>query len=280
MPFLPKTFVVPTLLETDRFRLRPLTVNDVVKDYDAVMSSRDHLWAMFGEVWGWPAADMTLEQDLIDLGWHQKEFQIRSSFAYTVVSLDEARVLGCVYVDASRNPRYEAAVCLWVRQDELANGLDEALLAAVKAWIATVWPFQQVAYPGREITWAELDRYDAVADVLATEKAWTDAHRTGDFATLAHLMADDYVRINPDGSVSNRAHTLATYQPEQHHWDLAEGDQYDVRVNGDTATVIGRWTARGVNNGQAFNYQARFLSIYVRRDGRWQMAAEQSTEIT
>ena len=38
--FLPREFVVPTFLETERFRIRPITINDVVKDYDAVMSSR------------------------------------------------------------------------------------------------------------------------------------------------------------------------------------------------------------------------------------------------
>ena len=38
MRFLPSEFEVPELLEHDRFRLRPLTIHDVVKDYDAVMS--------------------------------------------------------------------------------------------------------------------------------------------------------------------------------------------------------------------------------------------------
>jgi hypothetical protein len=34
-----------------------------------------------------------------------------------------------------------------------------------------------------------------------------------------------------------------------------------------------------VNRGVRFDYRARFLSVYMRRDGRWQMVAEQSTEI-
>jgi hypothetical protein len=40
MRFLPSDFEVPELLETDRFRIRPLTIHDLVKDYDAVMTSR------------------------------------------------------------------------------------------------------------------------------------------------------------------------------------------------------------------------------------------------
>jgi hypothetical protein len=57
---LPSDFEVPELLEAGRFRLRPLTVHDVVKDDDTVMSSREHLREQFAEVWGWPPADLTL----------------------------------------------------------------------------------------------------------------------------------------------------------------------------------------------------------------------------
>lgn len=39
-PFVPEEFIVPGL-ETKEFRLRTLTVNDVVKNYDAVMTSVD-----------------------------------------------------------------------------------------------------------------------------------------------------------------------------------------------------------------------------------------------
>ena len=68
MGFLPRDFEVPASLETGAFRLRPITVHDVVKDYVAVMANREHLWSLFGEAWGWPADDHTLEQNLIDLG--------------------------------------------------------------------------------------------------------------------------------------------------------------------------------------------------------------------
>lgn len=120
---------------------------------------------------------------------------------------------------------------------------------------------------------------DATVEVLAVERAWTEAHRQGDFAALAQIMADDYLRIETDGSVRGKATVLATYQPEQRHWEYAQGDEYDVRVYGDTAVVVGRWTARGVNNGEAFDYAARFLTVYVKRGRRWQMVAEQSTPI-
>lgn len=153
MPFLPPDFSIPTLLETDRVRLRPITIHDVVKDYDAVMSSREQLWQTFGHIWGWPPADLTLEQNLIDLGWHQKEFQLRSSFDYAAMSLDEQRLLGCVYIDPPTKADFEAEVYLWVRRSALTAGLDEHLFETVQAWIAHDWPFKRVAYPGRTISW-------------------------------------------------------------------------------------------------------------------------------
>src|SRR5215213_1873845 len=142
MTFLPDGFEVPTLLETERFRLRPITIHDVVRDYDAVMTSTEHLRSTLP--WGWPPEDLTLEQDLIDLGWHQKEFQRRSSFAYTVVAPDESRVLGCVYIYPSEEQGVDAEVYLWVRQSEFDGGLDPVLGEEVKGWLATAWPFRTV----------------------------------------------------------------------------------------------------------------------------------------
>jgi hypothetical protein len=150
MPFVPKSFEVPLTLETAEFRLRMLTVHDVVKDFDAVMTSVEHCKTIWGGTW---PEGLTLEQNLVDLGWHQKEFQTRRSFAYTVVRLDESRVLGCVYIEPTRKRGYDAEVYLWARQSELAGGLEERLFAAVKAWIAAMWPFKAVAFPGRSIDW-------------------------------------------------------------------------------------------------------------------------------
>ncbi len=149
--FVPPEFKVPEKLETTEFRLRMLTVNDVVKDYDAVMTSAEHLKTIWPGS-SWPEG-LTFEQDLIDLGWHQKEFQTRRSFAYTVVTPSETVVTGCVYINPTRKRGYDAEIYLWARQSELASGLESRLYAAVKDWVARDWPFKKVAFPGRDIDW-------------------------------------------------------------------------------------------------------------------------------
>lgn len=151
----PLDFQTPEVLETDKFRLRMLKVSDVVKDYDAVMTSIEHLQGIFGPRSKWPSPDLTFEQDLIDLGWHQKEFQTRSSFAYTVMNLKETQCLGCIYIFPTDKSDYEVEVYMWVRKSAYDEGLDKILYEAVKKWIVEKWPFKKVAYPGREISWKE-----------------------------------------------------------------------------------------------------------------------------
>jgi hypothetical protein len=161
MSFLRPDFEVPELLETNRFRIRPLTIHDVVRDFDAVMTSREHLWGQFGQAWGWPSEDLTLEQDLIELAWHQREAQRRSSFAYVVMLPDDQVQLGCVYIVPSEKQGFDAVATTWVRASEVPGGLDEELYGTVRRWLAERWPFTRVAWPGRELPWEE---YDALPD--------------------------------------------------------------------------------------------------------------------
>jgi hypothetical protein len=147
--FVPADFVVPLRLEHADFVLRPLLITDVVKDYDAVMTSIEHLYGVFGPNSDWPTQELTFEQDLIDLGWHHKEFQNRRSFAYTVMAPDEGKCLGCAYIYPSERDSYDADAYCWIRASH-AEQLDQPLFETFKTWLQTSWPFQRVAFPGRD----------------------------------------------------------------------------------------------------------------------------------
>jgi hypothetical protein len=154
---LPDDFRIPEGPITDRCCLRVLTVDDTEKDYDAVISSIDHLRKTkpFGPryEYDWPSTDLTLEQNTRDLQWHQKEFEQLSSFAFTVMNVDESQCLGCVYIYPSKNSQYDAQIIMWVRQSELDSGLDAHLFSIVKQWVEEKWPLKNPGYPGRDIDW-------------------------------------------------------------------------------------------------------------------------------
>jgi hypothetical protein len=141
-----------TVVETDHFRIRPMTVQDVIRDYEAVASSPELLGAAFGDPTAVPMP-YTFEQEIIELGWHQKEFQMGFSFTFIVVPLDEHTSYGNVYVFPASRGEYDAEVYTWVRRDQLDGGLGEELFEVTQKWIVDSWPFDRVAYPGREIDW-------------------------------------------------------------------------------------------------------------------------------
>ena len=72
MQFVPVDFKVPERLETPHFTIRKLCARDVYLDYLAVMSSIDLIKKTYGGS-SWPEPDLTIEDDLIDLAWHQRE---------------------------------------------------------------------------------------------------------------------------------------------------------------------------------------------------------------
>ncbi len=153
-PLVPAEFEVPLSLETERLRLRPLCASDAVKDYDAVMTSAERLKTVYCPIKTWPDG-LTLEQNLKELAWHEIEFQKRKSFAYTVVSLGESQVLGCLYLYPTGRGGHDVEVSLWVRASEAETGLDAHLYETVRRGIAEAWPFETPAYPGREISWED-----------------------------------------------------------------------------------------------------------------------------
>jgi hypothetical protein len=141
-----------------RFRIRPITVHDVVGVFDAVMSSRIRLRDQFGAVRGWPSEDLTLEECLIDVAWQQKQATLRRSFVFSVMTTDEARMLGCIYVGpppAAVDGTAEADVAFWVRASEADSGLEKEIDEFVREWVETAWPFKAVRLPGGHNSWAE-----------------------------------------------------------------------------------------------------------------------------
>ena len=112
------------------------------------------LWDKYGEAWGWPPADMTAEEDRVDLVRHADEMVRHESFNYAILPSDESRLWGCIYIDppetgdGAGGPAAE--VSWWVVADA-PEGLAARLREFVPVWLARDWPFERVVYPFREV---------------------------------------------------------------------------------------------------------------------------------
>ena len=145
--FVPDDFELPSGFETPEFRVRPITIADAEKDYEAVMESIEIIHASLLND-RWPTESFTLDENRRDLAAKERKFERRQSFTYTVVSLDESQVLGCVYINKGIGGP-DAAVFMWVRRSVQDAGLDSLLEAAVRDWMEKDWPFEWIVYPGR-----------------------------------------------------------------------------------------------------------------------------------
>jgi len=166
--FVRADFDVPTLVETESFKIVPLGPELVDVDFDAYMSSIEHLQETFTRSSGWPHENITDADAMRDMETEQARFQNRESFAYGVLTPDGSRERGSVYVSPSPVDGYDAMVRMWVTKAEYDAGFDAELYAWVTDWIETEWPFENVAYPGRAIEW---DTWDSLVAENASEEA-------------------------------------------------------------------------------------------------------------
>jgi hypothetical protein len=150
--FLPADFSLPLRIATKDFVLVPLAPEHCAIDFDAWSTSIPELRGIFGPGTAWPGDVGGLEENLRDLEKHFAGFQARTEATYTVLSPDETRCLGCVYLRHSKARAYDCRVDFWVRTSDRQR-LEPALYAFLRTWLPEVWSFQAVAFVGREVPW-------------------------------------------------------------------------------------------------------------------------------
>ena len=165
MPFetpdlVPPSFEPPRQLNGGEFVFRPLTIDDARRDFAAVDASRERLRGVFGPSSEGPSPELTLAQNRIDVAWHHKEFQRRDAFTYAVVDPDDTVELGCLYVQPTARSAYDAAIYFWIAETGHDSGLAETIETHLREWINQEWPFEAVAYPGRDIPWTDWENTD------------------------------------------------------------------------------------------------------------------------
>lgn len=154
MAWLPAAFGPPTVVMLQEgYHLRPIRASDVALDMPAVMGSRERLWSIYGDAWGWPPAAMTDEQDREDLARHEREAERHESFNYALLDKAETELVGCIYIDPPEKAGADAEISWWVREEYVGSDLEHALDDFVPRWIEGNWPIKSPRYIGRDISW-------------------------------------------------------------------------------------------------------------------------------
>ena len=115
------------------------------------------------------------------------------------------------------------------------------------------------------------------ARVLALETLWNQAEVAKDAAALDHLLADDFIFVDIDGSLQNKAEFLDGIKHPAEHIEIIGNDSLKAHVYRDTVIVSGTYHEKGTLNGKTYVHRGRFTDTWIRQGSSWMCVASHST---
>jgi len=88
--------------------------------------------------------------------------------------------------------------------------------------------------------------------VLAFENAWNHALEAKDAKALDMILANTFVSIDIDGSVSSKGEFLASIKAPDYQPSQAVTEQSNVQVYGNAAVVVGTFRVKGTEKGKPY----------------------------
>jgi len=110
------------------------------------------------------------------------------------------------------------------------------------------------------------------------ERDWAAAGVNSDWAALDKILAAEYVN-NSDGTIRPKKQILAEMKSGASKTTSATTSEMRALVLGETGIVQGLWAEQSTRNGKDTSATYRFTDIFVKRDGRWQVATSYSPKV-
>ena len=111
------------------------------------------------------------------------------------------------------------------------------------------------------------------AKVRALELQLTDAYKQRQIEQLASLLDEDFVITFEDGSTLSKTGYVSFMASPSDHIEVAEMNDMKIRLHRTTAVVTGTYHEKGDTKGQAYDYHDRFTDIWIKKNGKWKLAA-------
>ena len=121
---------------------------------------------------------------------------------------------------------------------------------------------------------------EATRALLAAQAAaWDQAIVRKDRAAIAANMSEDFRQIDGDGDISDREQFLRDITDAALTIVPYTVEDLEIRLYGDMALLSGRTRMSGSYQGKPFETQYRYIDIYRRHDGRWQICSVQISRL-
>lgn len=116
-------------------------------------------------------------------------------------------------------------------------------------------------------------------EITQAETAWARAIEKADAAALDRILADDLVYAHSTGLVETKQEYVKSMQSGDQKYASVQPVNPNVRVYGDTAVVNSKVRMTGATKGQPFDSELLMIHVWVKRQGRWQLVAHQTTRL-
>jgi hypothetical protein len=116
-------------------------------------------------------------------------------------------------------------------------------------------------------------------EIIKLEQERVEATTKGDTTKLEQLFADELVYTHSNARVESKQDFLNSVKTGSIKYESMKHSNVKVTLYGNTAVMRGESDIKVISNGQPVALRIRFLNIYVKKDGRWQMTAWQSTRL-
>ena len=120
---------------------------------------------------------------------------------------------------------------------------------------------------------------DVEQAVIKLEQERVEAVLKGDLVTLERIFADDLIYTHSNARVETKQQFLESVKSGTTKYEAMKHSDLKVQLFGDTAVLRGKSDLKVALNGQSVSLQIRFITVYVKTNGRWQMTTWQSTRL-
>jgi ketosteroid isomerase-like protein len=110
------------------------------------------------------------------------------------------------------------------------------------------------------------------------EQNWAQATVKEGAAAVDQYEADDIIDTDPSGRVTDKAQDKTDLSSGDLKFQSIELSDLKVHVYGNTAVAAGTSMVKGTYKGQDISGRYRFTDTWVKRNGKWQAVASQSTK--
>ena len=119
------------------------------------------------------------------------------------------------------------------------------------------------------------------ATLKKIEQEILDGILKSDTSAAEKYLTSDYLGVGPDGVTQNKAEFLSDIKSGTLKLESSKYSDMKVQVAAaGMAVVMYRSNDKGTYKGKDITGEYRWLDVFVKRDGKWQIAIDQGTQIT